>query len=110
MTVQVAVGVRLNVNCDQLIIVKLVSVQFVMTMPVSINHVTSSEKSTVMVNQVFVYQILLPVSVTVGAALSIRFTMASIEPVSTPHEEYSNRKFPLLLKICVSHHAEVIVS
>lgn len=71
-----------------------------MTMPVSMNHVTSSEKSTVMVNPVFVYQILFPVIVTEGAILSIRVTSALTVPVDISPES-SKSKNPLSVNVYV---------
>ena len=99
-TNHVAVGVRLNVNCDQLMLVKLVSAPFVMTMPVSMNHVTSSEKLTVMVRPVLVYQTLSPVSVIEGAVVSIHVTSALTVPVDTS-PEISKSNIPLIANVYV---------
>jgi hypothetical protein len=77
----------------------LLIVQFVHKIPVSVNHTTSSEKSTLIVNHVLVYHVLLLLSIGEGCVLSIHVTVASIAPVSIPHDEYSKRKFPIVLKI-----------
>jgi hypothetical protein len=62
------------------------------------NPVTSSEKSTVIVNHVFVYQILFPVSVTEGGVISIRVTSALTVPVDRSPES-SKSKIPLPVKV-----------
>ena len=96
----VTVGSISSVNCDQLIVWKLIQVQFVIVIPVSVNPVTSSEKSTVMVNQVFVYQILLLVIVDAGCVWSIRVTFALTIQVETSQES-SKSKIPLVRKVYV---------
>ncbi|MBU0626641.1 hypothetical protein KKG31_04975 [Patescibacteria group bacterium] len=90
-------------------VVKLLSVQFVMTRSPDINHVTVSEKSTVMVNHVFVYQDASHVSITVGAILSIQFTVAVTIPVEISQES-SKSNVPLVLKTYVSLHPLFVIT